>query len=484
MKKFRAKAQSKDTGLRPFNLFSSSRLLLFAPLRLCANFLRNDTLEINMRMKSTRIFLLLIASLVIFVNAHAQQTNAGRVAEIQTALREAKLDGWLFYDFRGSDPLAYRILKLGATGITTRRWFYYIPATGEPTKIVHSIERGKLDALPGKRVVYLPWQELQADLREALTGRRKPRSAEIRFGSGKRIAMQYSPENAIPYMSRVDAGTIELIRSFGVEPVTSADLVQRFEAVWTPEQLRMHNEAADTIHRIIMESFAEIARRIRAGEPTTEYDIQQFMETRFAAANMTNDDDPPIIAVNANAANPHYQPTREINSPIKRGDFVLFDVWYKLKKPDAVYADETWTGYVGETVPAEYTRIFNIVRDARDAAVTYVQKNMRAGNTFTGASVDDVSRGVITRAGYGAQFLHRTGHSIGEEVHGNGANIDDLETMDSRKIIPRTCFSIEPGIYLEGNFGVRSEIDVYIVNEHEAIVTGQPIQTEIIAILK
>ena len=296
--------------------------------------------------------------------------------------------------------------------------------------------------------------------------------------------MQYSPENAIPYMSRVDAGTIELIRSFGVEPVTSADLVQRFEAVWSDEQKKMHDQAADTIHRIIMESFAEVARRIRANEPTTEYDIQQFMEKRFTAEGMTNDNDPPIIAVNANAANPHYQPTREINSPIKRGDFVLFDVWYKLKKPDAVYADQTWTGYVGESVPEEYTRIFNIVRDARDAAVRYIQTNLRAGNSFTGASVDDVSRGVITRAGYGPQFLHRTGHSIGEEVHGNGANIDNLETKDSRRIIPRTCFSIEPGIYLEGKFGVRSEINVYVVNDREAIVTGTPIQTEVIAILK
>ncbi|HEY0547763.1 MAG TPA: M24 family metallopeptidase [Pyrinomonadaceae bacterium] len=437
-----------------------------------------------MRTKRARILLLLTASLIFFVNAQAQDSPAARVAEIQKALREAKLDGWLFYDFRGSDPLAYRILKLGATGITTRRWFYYIPATGEPVKIVHSIERGKLDALPGKRVVYLPWQELHDDLREALTGRRKARSVEIRVGSGKRIAMQYSPENAIPYISRVDAGTIELIRSFGVEPVTSADLVQKFEAVWTPEQLQMHNEAADKVHSIIMESFAELARRIRANIPTTEYDIQQFMEKRFAEENMTNDDDPPIIAVNGNAANPHYQPTREIHSPIKRGDFVLFDVWYRLKKPDAVYADQTWTGYVGESVPEEYTRIFNIVRDARDAAVAYVQKSLGEGKVFTGASVDDVSRGLITRAGYGAQFLHRTGHSIDEEVHGNGANIDDLETKDSRKIIPRTCFSIEPGIYLEGKFGVRSEINVYVVNEHEAVVTGQPIQTAIVAILK
>jgi Xaa-Pro dipeptidase len=450
-----------------------------------------------MRTKRARILLLLTASLIFSIHARAQETPAARVAEIQKALREAKLDGWLFYDFRGSDPLAYRILKLGATGITTRRWFYYIPATGEPVKIVHSIERGKLDSLPGIKKVYLPWQQLQQFLAETVTAgsnarwsksmddpRHSERTVRRLEGKVNRIAMQYSPENAIPYISRVDAGTIELIRSIGVEPVTSADLVQQFEAVWTPEQLQMHNEAADKVHRIIMESFAELARRIRADIPTTEYDIQQFMEKRFAEENMTNDDDPPIIAVNANAANPHYQPTREIHSPIKRGDFVLFDVWYRLKKPDAVYADQTWTGYVGESVPAEYTRIFNIVRDARDAAVAYVQKSLGEGKVFTGASVDDVSRGLITRAGYGAQFLHRTGHSIDEEVHGNGANIDDLETKDSRKIIPRTCFSIEPGIYLEGKFGVRSEINVYVVNEHEAVVTGQPIQTAIIAILK
>ena len=356
---------------------------------------------------------LLLCAFSLSANAQSNaQTNVERVAEIQTALREVKLDGWLFYDFRGSDPLAYRILKLGPSGITTRRWFYYIPATGEPIKIVHAIERGKLDQLPGKRVVYLPWQQLQASLREALTGRSKPRSVEIHIGTGKRIAMQYSPENAIPYMSRVDAGTIELIRSFGVEPVTSADLVQRFEAVWSDEQRQMHNEAADAIHRIIMESFKEVARRIRADIPTTEYDIQQFMEKLFAAEGMTNDDDPPIIAVNGNAANPHYQPTREINSPIKRGDFVLFDVWYKSKKPDGVYADETWTGYVGESVPEEYTRIFNIVRDARDAAVKYIQDNLRAGKSFTGASVDDVSRGVITHAGYGPQFSHDGQHIV------------------------------------------------------------------------
>lgn len=435
--------------------------------------------------------------LIAFSNAHAQeepgrQQAAERVGEIQAALREAKLDGWLFYDFRGSDPLAYRILKMGQRGLTTRRWFYFIPATGEPVKLVHSIERDKLDQLPGRKLVYLPWQQLHSYLRETLTerglvhtqrGKLRVYARRDLSPNSRRIAMQYSPNNDIPYMSRVDAGTIELIRSFGVTPVPSADLVQRFEAAWTPAQFEMHREASDKIHRIIIEAFDEIARRIKANEPTTEYGIQQFMVRRYAEEGLESDNEPPIVAVNANAANPHYEPTRERHAPIKRGDFVLFDVWAKVKKPDAVYTDQSWTGYVGESVPEEYVKVFNIVREARDAAVRFVQENMRAGRAIKGADVDDVSRGVIRRAGYGDQFIHRTGHSIGTEVHGNGANIDNLETRDSRRIIPRTTFSIEPGIYLEGKFGIRSEIDVH-VTDRDAVVTGQPIQTEVVAILK
>lgn len=437
-----------------------------------------------MKIAQLKITLLLITLLLALSFEARAQTPQERVREIQAALREAHLDGWLFYDFRGSDPLAYRILKLDRNGITTRRWFYYIPATGEPVKIVHSIERGKLDQLPGQKMVYLPWQELQADLREVLTGVRESRTSMSTVTNARppRIAMQYSQNNAIPYISRVDAGTIELIRSFGVEVVSSGDLVQRFEAVWTPEQLQMHLEASDKMHRIIMQAFDEVARRIRANIPTTEYDIQQFILRRYDEEGMTSNGDPPIVAVNANAANPHYTPTREATAQIKRGDFLLFDVAAKLKKPLAVYTDQTWTGYVGESVPEEYTRIFEIVREARDAAVRFIEENVRAGRTFKGADVDDVARGVIRRAGYAAQFLHRTGHSIGEEVHGNGANIDNLETQDSRTIIPRTCFSIEPGIYLEGRFGVRSEINVY-VSERDAQVTGQPIQTHVLAIL-
>src|SRR5216110_2571032 len=434
----------------------------------------------NLRVKSTRW--LVLAALVVWIMfapaMRADPTPAERVADIQKALQAAKLDGWLFYDFRGSDPLAPRILKLGEHASGTRRWFYYIPATGEPTKIVHSIERGKLDALPGKRVTYRGWEEQHAIVAAAIQG---PDANHSQKNAKKRVAMQYSPNNDIPYISRVDAGTVELIRSFGVEPVSSAELVQRFEAVFSPEQHEMHGQASDKMHRIIQDAFAEIARRIRADEPTTEWDIAQFMLRRYKEEGM--EQEPMIVAVNANTANPHYMPTKEKNSPIKRGDFVLIDAATKLNKPDAVATDQTWTGYVGESVPEEYSRIFNIVREARDAAVDFVRKNIRAGKPIRGAEVDDVSRGVITRAGFGEQFTHRTGHSIGEETHGNGVNIDDFETRDSRRIIPGVCFSLEPGIYLEGKFGVRSEINVY-VSDKDIEVPGQPVQTEIVAILK
>jgi Xaa-Pro dipeptidase len=398
----------------------------------------------------------------------AEPTPAERVAEIQKALQTAKLDGWLFYDFRGSDPLAPRILKLGEHASGSRRWFYYIPKEGEPTKIVHSIERGKLDALPGKRLVYRGWEEQRTHLRETLSKQ-------------KRIAMQYSPMNDIPYISRVDAGTIELIRSFGPEVVTSAELVQQFEAVVTPAQRQSHIDGSDKLHRVLMEAFAEIGRNIREEKPITEYDIQQFIARRLDEEGMTREDG--IVAVNANAANPHYFPTREANSPIKRGDFVLLDIVSKLRQTGAICTDQTWTGFVGDTVPEDHVRIFNIVREARDAATEFVRKNIREGKRIHGAEVDDVSRGVIKKAGYGEQFTHRTGHSIGEECHGNGVNIDNFETRDSRFITAGVLFSIEPGIYLEGKFGVRSEIDVY-VGDKDIEVTGQPIQTEIVPILK
>lgn len=424
-------------------------------------------------MKNPIRFFLCLTILVCstFVSAmNAKQTPAKRVNDIQSALRKEKLDGWLFYDFRHSDPLAYRILKLDEEMGVSRRWFYYLPASGEPTRIVMSIEQFKLDALPGRKLVYRGWEELHGRLREAL-------------GKAKRIAMQYSPMNDIPYMSRVDAGTIELLRSLGVEIASSAELVQQFEAVWSPEQLQMHIEASDKMHRIFFDAFGEIARRIRANEPTTEYDVEQFILKRWREEGMGGGEhNDAIVSVNANTANPHYVPTKDKAAPIRRGDFVLLDLASKLRKADAVFTDQTWTGYVGEEVPDEYKKIFDIVREARDTAVEFVRKSVRGGNSIRGAEVDDVSRGVITRAGYGDQFTHRTGHSIGEEVHGNGVNIDNFETRDSRRIISGVCFSIEPGIYLEGKFGVRSEVDVY-VGEKDIQVTGQPIQTEVVAIL-
>jgi Xaa-Pro dipeptidase len=428
-------------------------------------------------------FAALALLLLTSARAHAQDVRPGeeqtkRVAEIQAALREANLDGWLFYDFRRSDPLAYRILKLPTTGVTTRRWFYYVPVVGEPVRVVHSIERFRLDTLPGRKIIYRSWQELHAAVRDALaSGGLKSKRVVI-----KNVAMQYSPNNDIPYVARVDAGTVELVRSMpGVSVVTSADLVQQFEATLTPEQLASHREAADKVHKVITEGFAEIARRIRAGETPTEYVIQQFIARRLSEEGMTSGGGD--VSVGANTANPHYFPTSERSAPIRRGDFVLFDISEKLNKPGAIVADQTWVGYVGESVPEEYVRVFNIVREARDSATDFVRAAVREGRSIRAAQVDDVSRGVIARAGYSEQFTHRTGHSIGEEGHGNGANIDDFETKDSRRVIARTCFSVEPGIYLEGKFGVRSEINVY-VSERDIEVTGQPIQTEIVPILK
>jgi Xaa-Pro aminopeptidase len=386
---------------------------------------------------------------------------------IQQALIDAKLDGWLFYDFRGSDPLAASILGLDPSAHTTRRWFYFVPARGEPTRIVHAIERSALDAVPGRKLVYLPWQQLHEHVNGTLAG-------------AERIAMQYSPLNAIPYVSRVDAGTIELVQSCGIQLVSSADLVAQFEATWTDEQLETHQFAADKIGRLIDDTFAEIGKRVGQSGSVQEYEIQQFMWQRYAADGLIADH-PPIIAVNANSADPHYFPTSSRTSVIRNGDFVLIDTWAKQNVPHAVYFDVTWTGFVGGQPAMDITTVFNIVRDARDAAIRFVQAAVREARPIHGWEVDDVCRGVIRRAGFGEHFIHRTGHSIHTSTHGNGANMDNLETRDERRLIPRTCFSIEPGIYLEGRFGVRSEVNMYL-SDQEAIVTGRPAQTAIVCI--
>jgi Xaa-Pro dipeptidase len=384
---------------------------------------------------------------------------------IQGALKEARLDGWLFYDHHHRDPIAYRVLGI-APRMCTRRWYYHIPADGQPAKLVHRIEKQNLAGLPGIEVSYSSWQEQREGLRRMLEGK-------------KLVAMQYSPLNEIPYVGLVDAGTIELVKSLGVGVVSSADLVQKFEACWTARALALHLEAGRVVHAALDQAFGMIREAVSASKTITEYDVQQAMVKLFSARGVTSDE-PPTVAVNANTSNPHYSPTRDDSIPIRRDDFVLMDVWGKMAAPGSVYFDVTWTGFVGEEVPRRYSEIFEIVREARDAATSLIQHALREGRTIHGYEVDDVARGIIKRRGYGDFFIHRTGHSIGEEVHGNGANMDNFETRDSRRILPGTGFSIEPGIYLP-EFGVRSEINVY-VEEREARVTG-PIQQSIVPIL-
>lgn len=396
-------------------------------------------------------------------------THRDRIEAIQAALRETDaLDGWLFYDFRGSDPLAYRILLLDPARHVTRRWYYWIPATGEPVKLLHRIEPHVLDALPGREQQYVSWDEQRALLAALLRGRR-------------RIAMQYSPFNAVPYLSRVDAGTVELVRSFGVEIVTSADLVQRFEAVWTEAQLESHRYATEALRKIVDEAFAHIAAAIAKERVLTEYGLQQFILARIHEAGMTTSS-APIAAVNEHSADPHYGPVESSSAQITRDSLVLIDLWGKKTEPGSVYGDITWTGYTGRQAPARQRAVFEHVRRGRDAALAFVRKRVAAGWFPCGWEVDEVCRTSIRESGYGEFFIHRTGHSIGEEVHGNGANIDNLETKDNRRLLPGTCFSIEPGIYFPGEFGIRSELDVY-VSEREVLVFGQPLQTDIVPIL-
>ena len=387
------------------------------------------------------------------------------IEAIQEALRESRLDAWLFYDHHHRDPIAYRILMLDRA-LCTRRWYYMIPAAGEPEKLVHRIERSSLAALPGRERVYASWREQREGLKAILAGKSK-------------VAMQYSPLNEIPYVGLVDAGTVEMVRGFGVEVTTSADLVQQFEARWTDEALALHLEAGAAVHATVGEAFATIAERARTGKTLDEYQLQREIIRLYEEKGLESEE-PPIVAVNAHTSNPHYVPTQRDALSIQRGDWVLLDVWAKRRAPGAVYFDITWTGFVGEEVPGRYCAAFEIVREARDEGVHLVQDAKRSGRPIHAYEVDDAVRSVVARHGYGARFPHRTGHSIGREVHGNGANMDNFETHDARLLIPGTCFSIEPGIYLE-EFGVRSEVDVY-VGASDARVTGE-IQQAVVPIL-
>lgn len=383
---------------------------------------------------------------------------------IQTALRERNIDAWLFYDHHHRDPIAYRVLGVPQSLMVTRRWFYLIPAEGEPVKLVHKIESGHLDSLPGSKRQYAGWQELFESIKAMLAPHRD-------------IAMQYSPNNLVFTISLVDAGTVDIIRGLGKNVVSSADLIAQFEATWTDEQIQTHFAARDAIDRITAAAFQEIGRRARNGG-TTEHAIQQWFLEAFARENIITDD-PPVVAVNANSGNPHYEPRADRPTPMREGDFVLLDVWGKKNTPGAVYYDITWTGFVGKAPSDKQLEIFEVVRDARDAGVKKVQTAVAAGKPIAGWEVDRATRGHIKDKGYGQYFIHRTGHSIGTDVHSNGANMDDLEIHDERQILPNSCFSIEPGIYLP-EFGVRSEVNV-LVRPKSAEVTGK-IQREIVII--
>lgn len=387
--------------------------------------------------------------------------------KIQKALKQQKIDGWLFYDFHNRDQIAYKILGLDSTKLATRRWFYFIPANGEPKKLVHTVEKFKLDSLPGKKYVYLAWTEQHKILKNILKSRKK-------------IAMQYSPKNNIPYVSLVDAGVFELIKSFGHKIVSSADFVSEFEAKIDERGFQLHLEAGKKVDKIRKEAFELIGKSIRENLNLTEYDVQQYIIKRFKEENLVTHN-APIVGTNEHPADPHFEPTPQNTRPFKKGDTVLIDLWAKINQPDGIYYDITWVGYIGENPPDEYKKIFNIVKTARDTAVKFVLDKFRKKKPCFGWEVDKICRNIVIGAGYGKYFVHRTGHSIGTEVHGNGVNIDNLETKDERRLMPGACFSIEPGIYLEGKMAVRTEINIFIKHNGEPIVTGE-VQNEIVLI--
>ena len=385
---------------------------------------------------------------------------------IQNALRDSQLDGWLLYDFRASNLLARRILQFADGPAGSRRWMYFIPTQGTPQKLVHRIESGALDHLPGEKHVYLKWQEFEAGVARLVAG-------------CNRVAMEYSPRNGNPYISRVDAGTVELVRASGIEVIPSGDLIQLFEAVWDDDQWRMHLEASQHTDSAYTAAWGFIANEIRSRGETTEAAVRDVIMAHFAQHGLTTYH-PPIVGVNANSGDPHYETG---TAPIRQGDFVLVDLWAKLDRPRSVYSDLTRVGFVGESVPEKYETIFQIVAAARDAAIQLVRDRFASQQVLYGFEVDDAARSVIEKAGYGQYFVHRTGHSIGQETHGNGANIDNLETHETRRILPGCCFSIEPGIYLP-EFGIRSEVDVFVDRQGKVHVTAGELQKSVVPILR
>jgi Xaa-Pro aminopeptidase len=388
---------------------------------------------------------------------------------VQDALREQNVDGWLFAQFHGRDPLADRVLGLHHVGLQSRRWYYFVPTVGEPRKLVHAIEPAALDDVPGPRESYRTWGELEGGISKLLEG------------VGK-VAMQYSPMNNIPPVAMVDAGTIELIKKTGVDVVSAADLVQRFTATLNDAAIASHRQAGKVLPEVMLAAFREVRRCLLAGEDLTEYDLQQYILQQIQAVGLTTPDDP-IVAVNEHAADPHYAPGEEDSSPIRRGDWLLLDMWAKEPGEGKVFADISWTAQVDDTVPEERVKVFEAVREARDAALQLIRDRYEAEEPVYGFEADRAAREVLVAAGFGQWIQHRTGHSITDEIHGSGANLDDFETHDDRRLMRRTCFSIEPGIYIdEAGFGARSEIDVLIPPTGPPEVCGM-MQDEMILLL-
>jgi len=389
--------------------------------------------------------------------------------KVQAALDQFSLDGWLFYDFRGNNVLTRRILDIPDEAMGTRRFFYFVPRLGQPVKLVHRIESEALDHLPGEKIVYLKWQELEAGIETILR-------------DSNSVAMEYSPRNANPYISRVDAGTVELVRESVDSIVPSGDLVQLFEAVWDAGQWDLHQRAGVETDKAFEIAWKFIADQIREQGSVEESAVSDVIMEHFHQSGLTTYH-PPIVAREANSGDPHYETGTGSDTTIRESDFVLIDLWAKLDVPRGVYSDMTRVGFAGQNVPETYTKIFQIVSEARDAAISLVENAFESGRSLQGWEVDQACRDVIEEAGYGSYFVHRTGHSIGQETHGNGANMDNLETHEERLVLPQTCFSIEPGIYLP-EFGVRSEINIFVDEDHQVHVTAGKRQTEILPILK
>ena len=387
--------------------------------------------------------------------------------KIQGALKEFGFDGWLFFDFHGANVLARRILDFEPTSLVTRRFYYMVPAEGEPTKLVHRIESGTLDHLPGDKRIYLKWEELEAGIAELVKGM-------------KQVAMEYSPRNAIPYVSKVDGGTIDLVKGAGVEVASSGDLIQFFEATLSDEQWQSHVDTEKLTTQAFDLCWQTIAEGVGAGTPRTETEVQKVILDHFEKHDLIPDH-PPIVAVGPHSGDPHFEPTPDRDVPVAEGELVMIDLWARLNKPKAVFSDITRMGYVGSSVPDKYANIFDIVAAARDAAIDLIRDRFAAGKELRGWEVDDAAREVIEKAGYGQYFVHRTGHSIGEDLHGNGTHMDNLETHDDRLVLPNTLFSIEPGIYMD-EFGVRLEVNVFIDGSGGVLVTGG-VQSEIRRIL-